>query len=55
MLDLARAPQVQTDPDVAAAIAREEGRQRDGVELIASENFVSSGVLAAVGSVLTNK
>ena len=55
MLDLSRAPQVQTDPDVAGAIAREEGRQRDGVELIASENFVRAGVLAAVGSVLTNK
>ncbi len=55
MLDLSRAPQVQTDPDVAGAIAREEARQHDGVELIASENFVSAGVLAAVGSVLTNK
>jgi glycine hydroxymethyltransferase len=37
------------------AIAREEARQRDGVELIASENFVSAAVLDAVGSVLTNK
>ncbi|MBW3632637.1 MAG: serine hydroxymethyltransferase [Chloroflexi bacterium] len=55
MLDLSRAPQLQTDPEVAGAIAREEGRQRDGVELIASENFVSAEVLAAVGSVLTNK
>ena len=55
MLDLSRAPQLQTDPEVAGATAREEGRQRDGVELIASENFVSAEVLAAVGSVLTNK
>jgi glycine hydroxymethyltransferase len=55
MLDLSRAPQLQTDLEVAGAIAREEVRQRDGVELIASENFVSAGVLAAVGSVLTNK
>src|SRR5215217_6231977 len=43
------------DPAVAAAIEREEGRQRHGIELIASENFVSASVLAAVGSVLTNK
>jgi glycine hydroxymethyltransferase len=44
-----------TDPEVAAAIEGEIGRQRDGIELIASENFVSSAVLRAVGSVLTNK
>jgi glycine hydroxymethyltransferase len=44
-----------TDPDVAAAIEGEIHRQRDGIELIASENFVSSAVLSAVGSVLTNK
>jgi glycine hydroxymethyltransferase len=43
------------DPAVAAAIEREEGRQRHGIELIASENFISASVLAAVGSVLTNK
>ena len=55
MLDLSRASYLDTDPDVAGAIAREEGRQRDGVELIASENFVSAAVLEAVGSVLTNK
>jgi glycine hydroxymethyltransferase len=40
---------------VAGAIAREEGRQRNAIELIASENFVSAAVLEAVGSVLTNK
>src|ERR671912_956502 len=55
MLDLSRASYLDTDPDVAGAIAREEGRQRDGIELIASENFVSGAVLEAVGSVLTNK
>jgi glycine hydroxymethyltransferase len=46
---------VLTDPEVAASIRREEIRQRDGIELIASENFVSRNVMAAVGSVLTNK
>ena len=40
---------LQADPEVAAAVGREEGRQRDGVELIASENFVSPAVLDAVG------
>src|SRR5215218_3853940 len=44
-----------TDPEVAAAIEGEVRRQRDGIELIASENFVSGAVLSAVGSVLTNK
>ena len=43
------------DPEVAAAISREEGRQQNCIELIASENFVSAAVLEAVGSVLTNK
>jgi len=43
------------DPEVAAAIRREEQRQREGVELIASENYTSEAVLTAVGSVLTNK
>jgi glycine hydroxymethyltransferase len=43
------------DPAVAAAIAREEGRQRGTLEMIASENFTSPAVLEAVGSVLTNK
>jgi len=45
----------QADPEVAAAIARETERQADGLELIASENFVSSAVLEAAGSVMTNK
>ncbi|MBM3568845.1 MAG: serine hydroxymethyltransferase [Alphaproteobacteria bacterium] len=43
------------DPELAAAIAAELGRQRDHVELIASENVVSRAVLEAQGSVLTNK
>jgi glycine hydroxymethyltransferase len=49
------APAVAADPAVFDAIRREEHRQRDGIELIASENFVSPAVLAAVGGVLTNK
>ncbi|MDR0434529.1 MAG: serine hydroxymethyltransferase [Gracilibacteraceae bacterium] len=43
------------DPEVARAITLEENRQRDKIELIASENFVSRAVMAAQGSVLTNK
>ena len=45
----------QVDPDVARAIASEVHRQNSGLELIASENFVSAAVLQAMGSVLTNK
>src|SRR5258705_4951433 len=45
----------ETDPEVADAIALELGRQRDEIELIASENIVSRAVLEAQGSVLTNK
>jgi glycine hydroxymethyltransferase len=45
----------QADPDIAAAIANETKRQAEGLELIASENFVSSAVLEAAGSVMTNK
>ncbi len=44
-----------SDPEIAAAIASELGRQRDEIELIASENIVSRAVLEAQGSVLTNK
>ena len=43
------------DPEVAAAIDAELARERDGLELIASENVVSEAVMMAVGSVLTNK
>jgi len=45
----------ESDPEIAAAIASELGRQRDEIELIASENIVSRAVLEAQGSVLTNK
>jgi glycine hydroxymethyltransferase len=44
-----------TDPEVAALIAQEVARQNEGIELIASENFVSPAVLEALGSPLTNK
>lgn len=43
------------DPEVAAAIAREDERQRFNLEMIASENYTSPAVLEALGSVLTNK
>jgi len=43
------------DPQIARAIQDEQRRQQDGLELIASENFVSPAVLAAAGSVMTNK
>jgi glycine hydroxymethyltransferase len=45
----------ETDPDIAAALRDERHRQNSGLELIASENFVSRAVLEAAGSVLTNK
>src|SRR6476469_3930458 len=45
----------ESDPEVAEAIGLELGRQRDEIELIASENIVSRAVLEAAGSVLTNK
>src|SRR5574337_2216558 len=43
------------DPEIAAVIEREQRRQKEGLELIASENYTSAAVLEAVGSVLTNK
>src|ERR1051326_8381914 len=48
-------PLSEADPDVARAIANEANRQHEGLELIASENFVSMAVLEAAGSVFTNK
>ena len=45
----------ETDPEIADVVRRELGRQRDEIELIASENIVSRAVLEAQGSVLTNK
>ena len=49
------APLAETDPEIAEAVRLELGRQRDEIELIASENIVSRAVLEAQGSVLTNK
>lgn len=43
------------DPEIAKAIADETGRQRENIELIASENLVSKAVMSAMGSTLTNK
>ncbi len=43
------------DPEIAAMMGREFTRQKDGLELIASENFASPAVIAAMGSILTNK
>ena len=49
------APLAKADPAIAALVRREEERQEHGLELIASENFVSVAVLEAAGTVLTNK
>src|SRR5688572_6727949 len=46
---------IDSDPLIAEAIANEQQRQNHGLELIASENFVSRAVLEAAGSVMTNK
>src|SRR6202034_1399694 len=48
-------PLYEADPQIAAAIDNEARRQHEGLELIASENFVSEAVLEAAGSVFTNK
>src|SRR5947209_749809 len=48
-------PLFEADPDIALAIDNEARRQHEGLELIASENFVSEAVLEAMGSVFTNK
>src|SRR3974390_1827995 len=48
-------PIPQTDPEVWQAIEGERRRQQEGLEMIASENYTSAAVLAAQGSVLTNK
>jgi glycine hydroxymethyltransferase len=48
-------PLAEADPVVAEAVAREVARQHEGLEMIASENFVSRAVLEAAGSVFTNK
>ena len=49
------APLAEVDPDIADLLAKELGRQRDTLEMIASENFAPRSVLQAQGSVLTNK
>ena len=54
MLDTIGAVALQ-DPEVASAMNSELNRQRQNIELIASENLVSPAVMAAMGSVLTNK
>jgi len=53
--DLHHRAVLAADPEVAAALESERARQNEGLELIASENFVSLAVLAAMGSVMTNK
>ncbi|HYE13689.1 MAG TPA: serine hydroxymethyltransferase [Pyrinomonadaceae bacterium] len=55
MSDLLNAPLAEVDPLVSRAVADEVRRQAEGLELIASENFVSEAVLEAMGSVFTNK
>ncbi len=45
----------KVDPDIARAIEDEVNRQRNNIELIASENFVSEAVMEALGTPLTNK
>ncbi len=55
MADFFQTPLAAADPDLSAAIGGELARQRDRIELIASENIVSRAVLEAQGSVLTNK
>ena len=49
------APQADVDPDIAELLDKELGRQRDTLEMIASENFAPRAVLQLQGSVLTNK
>src|SRR5690242_2540288 len=59
MTNAARSPLLrtlaETDPEIATAVANERKRQSEGLELIASENFVSQAILETAGSVLTNK
>ncbi len=55
MSDHMRRPLAEADPEIAAAVDHETRRQHEGLEMIASENFVSQAVLEAVGSVFTNK
>ena len=50
-----KAPLATADPEIAAQIQNEIKRQHEGLEMIASENFVSRAVLEAAGTVFTNK
>ena len=54
-LSVANRPLAEVDPEIARVLEQELGRQRDTLEMIASENFVPRAVLEATGSVLTNK
>ncbi|MBO6866385.1 MAG: serine hydroxymethyltransferase, partial [Thalassococcus sp.] len=53
--DFFTTPLSESDPELFASITGELGRQRDEIELIASENIVSRAVMQAQGSVMTNK
>src|SRR6201995_1530978 len=55
MTDRMSLPLAQADPEISAAVEHERLRQHEGLEMIASENFVSEAVLEAAGSVFTNK
>jgi glycine hydroxymethyltransferase len=55
MSDRISLPLSQADPEIAAAVENEVRRQHEGLEMIASENFVSEAVLQAAGTVFTNK
>lgn len=55
MIDYVRELVLPADPELAEAIFKEKDRQNTKIELIASENFVSPAVMAAQGSVMTNK
>ena len=55
MTDRMSRPLAEADPEIAAAIEHEVLRQHEGLEMIASENFVSEAVLEAAGSIFTNK
>ncbi|MEB2552360.1 serine hydroxymethyltransferase, partial [Burkholderia gladioli] len=55
MFDRAQSTIANVDPDLWQAIQQENQRQEDHIELIASENYTSSAVMAAQGSQLTNK
>ena len=55
MFDRSTSTLANVDPEIAAAIAGENRRQEEHIELIASENYTSPAVMAAQGSQLTNK